>query len=49
VIVLYHKGGRYDSMAVAAISGDYVDTVQQEITNVYGSNNIGVIPPKAKL
>jgi putative ABC transport system permease protein len=46
---LFHKGGKYDSMAVAAISGDFVDAVQQEITNLYGSNNIGVITPKAIL
>ncbi len=44
---LFHKGWKYDSMA--AISGDYVDTVQQEITSIYGSNNIGVITPKAIL
>jgi putative ABC transport system permease protein len=36
-------------MAVAAVSGDYVSAVQQEITNIYGSNNIGVITPKAIL
>ena len=46
---LFHKAGKYDSMAVAALSPDYVDTVQQEITNIYGSNNIGVITPKAIL
>ena len=46
---LFHKSGKYDSMAVAAISGDYVDAVQQEITSIYGSNNIGVITPKAIL
>jgi putative ABC transport system permease protein len=36
-------------MAVAATSADYVNAVQQEITNIYGSNNIGVITPKAIL
>jgi putative ABC transport system permease protein len=46
---LFHKGGKYDSMAVAAVSADYVNAVQQEITNIYGSNNIGVITPKAIL
>ena len=46
---LFHKTGKYDSMAVAALSGDYVNAVQQEITNIYGSNNIGVITPKAIL
>src|SRR5207244_11491689 len=46
---LFHKAGKYDSMAVAAVSADYVNAVQQEITNIYGSNNIGVITPKAIL
>src|SRR5581483_11171289 len=46
---LFHKSGKYDSMAVVAISADYVNAVQQEITNIYGSNNIGVITPKAIL
>jgi putative ABC transport system permease protein len=46
---LFHKAGKYDSMDVAAISPDYVNAVQQEITNIYGSNNIGVITPKAIL
>jgi putative ABC transport system permease protein len=36
-------------MAVVAISADYVNAVQQEITSIYGSNNIGVITPKAIL
>jgi len=34
---------RGDSGAVAALSADYVNAVQQEITNIYDSNNIGVI------
>ena len=42
---LFKKGG--DQMAVIALSGDFVNTVQQEITNLYGSNNIGVTTPKA--
>ena len=46
---LFHKAGKYDSMDVAAISPDYVNAVQQEITNIYGSNNIGVTTPKAIL
>jgi putative ABC transport system permease protein len=46
---LFHKAGKYDSMAVAATSADYVSAVQQEITNIYGTNNIGVITPKAIL
>jgi len=46
---LFHKAGKYDSMNVAALSPDYVNAVQQEITNIYGSNNIGVTTPKAIL
>lgn len=46
---LFQKAGKYDQMAVVALSGDFVDTVQQEITNLYGSNNIGVTTPKAIL
>jgi putative ABC transport system permease protein len=46
---LFKKAGKYDQMAVAALSGDYVNSVQQEITNLYGSNNIGVTTPKAIL
>jgi putative ABC transport system permease protein len=45
---LFHKAGKYDQMVVAALSGDYVNAVQQEITSLYG-NNIGVITPKAIL
>ena len=45
---LFHKAGKYDQMVVAALSGDYVNVVQQEITSLYG-NNIGVITPKAIL
>lgn len=41
--------GKYDSMDVAALSPDYVNAVQQEITNIYGSNNIEVTTPKAIL
>jgi putative ABC transport system permease protein len=43
------KGGKYDNIVVAARSPDYVNTVQREITNVYGSNNLGVITPTAIL
>src|SRR5919197_520725 len=46
---LFHKSGKYDVMIVAAQSADYVNAVQQEITTLYGSNNIGVITPKAIL
>jgi putative ABC transport system permease protein len=45
---LFHKSGKYDQMVVAALSGDYVNTVQQEIIGLYG-NNIGVTTPKAIL
>src|ERR671931_441810 len=38
-----------DVIIVAAQSADYVNAVQQEITTLYGSNNIGVITPKAIL
>ena len=44
---LFKKSGKYDEMVVLALSGTYVNAVQQEITNLYGSNNIGVITPKA--
>jgi putative ABC transport system permease protein len=43
------KAGKYDNLVVAARSPDYVNDVQQEITNVYGSNNLGVITPTAIL
>jgi putative ABC transport system permease protein len=43
------KAGKYDSLVVAARSPDYVNNVQQEITSVYGSNNLGVITPTAIL
>jgi len=46
---LFQKAGKYDQMAVIALSGDFVNAVQQEITNLYGSNNIGVTTPKAIL
>jgi putative ABC transport system permease protein len=46
---LFHKSGKYDSMIVTAQSADYVNSVQQEITSLYGSNNFGVITPKAIL
>jgi len=45
---LFSKAGRYDQMVVVTLSADYVSTVQQEITGLYG-NNIGVITPKAIL
>ena len=45
---LFNKGGKFDQMIVAADSGDYVPTVQNEITSLYGTN-IGIITPKAIL
>ena len=44
---LFKKGGKYDQMAVIALSGNHVNAVQQEITSLYGPNNIGVTTPKA--
>jgi putative ABC transport system permease protein len=44
---IFKKAGKYDEMVVLALSGSYVNAVQQEITNLYGPNNIGVITPKA--
>ena len=44
---LFKKSGKYDEMVVLALSGTYVNAVQQEIISLYGSNNIGVITPKA--
>jgi putative ABC transport system permease protein len=46
---LFKKGGKYDQMAVIALSGNHVNAVQQEITSLYGPNNIGVTTPKAIL
>src|ERR671939_1080324 len=45
---LFHKSGKFDQMVVVAQSASYVDTVQQEITTLYG-DNIGIITPKAIL
>jgi len=42
---IFHKSGKYDVLNVAAQTSDSVDTVQQEITGLYGST-IGVITPK---
>jgi putative ABC transport system permease protein len=43
---LLQKSNRYDTLYIMADSPDYVDTVQQEITNQYGST-IGLNTPKA--
>jgi putative ABC transport system permease protein len=45
---LFLKSGKFDQMVVAALSGDYVPAVQNEITSLYGSN-IGITTPKAIL
>lgn len=45
---LFLKSSKFDQMVVAALSGDYVPTVQDEITSLYGSN-IGITTPKAIL
>jgi putative ABC transport system permease protein len=45
---LFNKGGKFDQMIVAADSADYVPTVQNEITTLYGTN-IGITTPKAIL
>lgn len=43
---VFHKSGKYDILNVAAQTSGNVDTVQQEITGLYGST-IGVTTPKA--
>jgi putative ABC transport system permease protein len=43
---LFHKAGKYDQVVIAALSADYVNAVQQEITGIYGKN-IGLVIPKA--
>ncbi len=45
---LLRKSGRYDSLIVQTIDDTYVNTVQQEITNIYGKN-IGITIPQAFL
>ena len=45
---LFIKGGKFDQMVVESLSGDYVPTVQNEITSLYGTN-IGITTPKAIL
>ncbi|MFZ0184167.1 MAG: FtsX-like permease family protein [Nitrosotalea sp.] len=43
---LLHKQNRYDSLIMAATSPDDVDTVQQEITDMFGKT-LGATTPKA--
>ena len=45
---LLEKAGKYDSLLVAAQSGDHVDIVEEEIRSLYG-NDIGITTPKAIL
>ncbi|NHI03183.1 hypothetical protein DYY67_0304 [Candidatus Nitrosotalea sp. TS] len=43
---LLHKSTKYDQLVVAAVSPDYVTTVQQELTTQYGQT-LGVTTPSA--
>jgi len=45
---LLHKSGRYDSLLIQSTSDSYVNTVQDEITSLYGKN-IGTTTPQATL
>jgi putative ABC transport system permease protein len=45
---LLQKSGKYDSLFVIAKTANFVDTVEQEIRNLYG-NNIGITTVKAIL
>jgi putative ABC transport system permease protein len=45
---LMHKSGKYDGLLVAAESGEFVKTVEEEIRKLYG-NDIGVTSPEAIL
>ncbi|AIC17130.1 ABC transporter permease [Nitrososphaera viennensis] len=45
---MLHKAGKYDALLVAADSGDFVDTVEQQIRRLYGKD-IGITTPKAIL
>jgi putative ABC transport system permease protein len=45
---LMHKSGKYDGLLVAAESGGFVKTVEEEIRKLYG-NDIGVTSPEAIL
>ncbi|MFY9797965.1 MAG: ABC transporter permease [Candidatus Nitrosopolaris sp.] len=44
---LFGKLGQYDQMIVFARSGSDVSAVVQEITRLYGSNNVGIVTPAA--
>jgi putative ABC transport system permease protein len=45
---MLQKAGRYDAILVAAASGDYVETVEEQIRRLYG-NDIGITTPEAIL
>ena len=45
---ILNKGGKYDNLLVAATSTNAVDTVEQEIRKLYGTD-IGITTPKAIL
>jgi putative ABC transport system permease protein len=45
---LLHKENKYDALLVAAESGDFVDTVEEQIRRLYGKD-IGITTPKAIL
>ncbi len=45
---LLRKSGRYDSLLIQTTDDTYVNTVQQEITDIYGKN-IGLTVPQAFL
>ncbi|HJT10639.1 MAG TPA: FtsX-like permease family protein [Candidatus Nitrosotalea sp.] len=45
---LLRKSGRYDSLIIQTTDDTYVNTVQQEITGIYGKN-IGITIPQAFL
>jgi putative ABC transport system permease protein len=45
---LMHKSGKFDSLLIAAESGEFVKNVEEEIRKLYG-NDIGVTSPEAIL
>ncbi len=45
---ILHKENKYDALLVAAESGDFVDTVEEQIRRLYGKD-IGITTPKAIL
>lgn len=45
---LLNKAGKYDALLVAAVDGEHVAIVEEEIRSLYG-NNIGITTPEAIL